>query len=57
MYRLKDEDSWLGQLKARKHANVAVVAQAAKTARTIWAVVAKEQAYEAGHKSVRPVMT
>ena len=56
MYRLKDEYSWLGQLKARKHANVAVVAQAAKTARTIWALVAKEQAYEAGHKSVRPVM-
>ena len=56
MYRLKDEHSWLGQLKARKHANVAVVAQAAKTARTIWALVAKEQAYEAGHKSVRPVM-
>ena len=56
MYRLKDEDSWLGQLKARKHANVAVVAQAAKTARTIWALVAKEQAYEAGHQSVRPVM-
>ncbi len=56
MHHLKDEQSWLGQLKARKHANVAVVAQAAKTARTIWALVAKEQAYQAGHQSVRPVM-
>ena len=56
MFHLKDEDSWLGQLKARKHANVAVVAQAAKTARTIWALVAKEQPYQAGHQSVRPVM-
>ena len=56
MRHLKDENSWLGQLKARKHANVAIVAQAAKTARTIWALVAKEQAYQAGHKSVRPAM-
>jgi transposase len=56
MFHLKDEESWLGQLKARKHANVAVVAQAAKTARTIWALVAKEQPYQAGHQCVRPVM-
>ncbi len=37
-----------------RHKNVAVVAQAAKIARTIWAVLAKDQDYQANHKSVRP---
>jgi len=31
-----------------------VVAQAAKMARTIWAVTAKEQDYQRGFQSVRP---
>ena len=34
--------------------NVAIVAQAAKMARTIWAVTAKEQSYQKGFQSVRP---
>ncbi len=45
---------WLGQLKARRPANVAIVAQAAKMARTIWAVTASQQPYQRGHKSIRP---
>jgi len=45
---------WLYQLKQRRPPNVAVVAQAAKMARTIWALTAKQQAYQAGFKSVRP---
>ena len=33
-------DSWLSKLMARRHINVAVVAQANKTARTVWAILA-----------------
>ena len=32
-------DSWLSKLMARRHINVAVVAQANKTARTVWAIL------------------
>jgi transposase len=46
---------WLQQIKARRPANVVIVAQAAKMARTIWAVTAKEQDYQRGFKSVRPL--
>ena len=45
---------WLEGLKARRPANVVIVAQAAKMARTIWAVTAKEQDYQRSFKSVRP---
>lgn len=47
-------DAWLCKLKQRRPANVAVVAQAAKTARTIWALTAKQQDYRANFKSERP---
>ena len=50
----KEPGPWLEGLRSRRHANVVVVAQAAKMARTIWAVTAKEQAYERGYQSVRP---
>jgi len=50
----KEPGPWLQQIKARRPANVVFVAQAAKMARTIWAVTAKEQDYQAGHKSIRP---
>lgn len=46
---------WLHQLQQRRPANVAVVAQAAKMARTIWALTAKQQAYQASYKSARPL--
>ena len=51
----KEPGPWLEQIKARRPANVVIVAQAAKMARTIWAVTAKEQDYQRGFKSVRPL--
>ncbi len=51
----KEPGAWLEGLKARRPANVVIVAQAAKMARTIWAVTAKEQAYQRSFKSVRPM--
>jgi transposase len=50
----KDPGPWLEQLKTRRPANVVIVAQAAKMARTIWAVVAKQQEYQRDHRSVKP---
>jgi transposase len=50
----KEPGVWLEQIKARRPANVAVVAQAAKMARTIWAVTVKQQDYQRGHQSIRP---
>jgi transposase len=51
----KEPGPWLEQIKQRRPANVVVVAQAAKMARTIWAVTAKEQDYQRGFQSVRPL--
>ena len=50
----KQPGPWLEQIKSRRPSNVAVVAQAAKTARMIWAVTAKQQDYQRGYHSVRP---
>jgi transposase len=50
----KEPGPWLEQIKQRRPANVVVVAQAAKMARTIWAVTAKEQDYQRGFQSIRP---
>jgi transposase len=38
----KEPGAWLEALKGRRPSNVVIVAQAAKMARTIWAVTAKE---------------
>ena len=50
LHRLINEPSllggWLRDLSARAHKNVVVVALAAKLARTIWAVLRKEQGYQ-----------
>lgn len=51
----KEPGPWLEQIKTRRPANVVVVAQAAKMARTIWAVTAKDEDYQRGFKSVRPL--
>jgi len=51
----KEPGAWLESLKTRRPANVVIVAQAAKMARTIWAVTAKEQDYQRSFKSVRPI--
>ena len=42
--RLRPE-SWLSKLMARRHINVAVVAQANKTARTVWAILAYDREF------------
>lgn len=57
MTHTKEPGAWLQGLKIRRPANVVIVAQAAKTARTIWALAAKEQDYERNHHSVRPQAT
>jgi len=51
---VKTPRQWLEQIKARRTANVVIVAQAAKMARTIWAVTAKQQDFQRGYHSVRP---
>ena len=52
----KEPGPWLEQLAARRPRNVVIVAQAAKMARTIWAVTAKQADYQRGYRSVRPQM-
>jgi hypothetical protein len=54
LLRKGQSSDWQTELQKRRHKNVAIVAQAAKIARTIWAVLAKDQDYQANHKSVRP---
>ena len=51
----KQPGPWLEQIKSRRPTNVVCVAQAAKMARTIWAVTAKEQDYSQRYVSVRPL--
>lgn len=50
----KQPGPWLEALKSRRPANVVIVAQAAKMARTIWAVTAKQADYQRGYQGVRP---
>jgi transposase len=50
----KEPGPWLAQIRERRPANVVIVAQAAKMARTIWAVTAKQQDFQRGFKSIRP---
>ena len=50
----KEPGPWLEQIKARRPANVVIVAQAAKMARAIWAVTAKQEDYQRGYRSVKP---
>ena len=55
LHHSKEPGPWLEALKQRRHANVATVAQAAKMARTIWALTAKQQDYKCNHQSTRPL--
>lgn len=57
LHHVKEPGPWLQQIKERRPANVVIVAQAAKMARTIWALTAKEADYQQGFKSVRPIAT
>lgn len=52
--RVKVPSPWLQGIAQRRPSNVVIVAQAAKTARLIWALTAKEQDYQRGYRSVRP---
>ena len=51
----KTPGPWLQQLRQRRPPNVVIVALANKIARTIWAVLAHERAYDRGHVSSRPL--
>lgn len=51
----KQPGPWLEQIKTRRPTNVVIVAQAAKMARAIWAITAKQQDYQRGHQSTRPL--
>lgn len=53
LYRAKAPGPWLQQISQRRPPNVVIVALANKIARTIWAVLAHERAYEKEHLSVR----
>jgi len=55
LHHAKEPGPWLEQIQARRPANVVIVAQAAKMARTIWAVTARQQSYQRGYRSVRPL--
>ena len=54
LYRSKGKDPWLDQMAARRPFNVAVVAQAAKTARRIWAITMRQEPYDAVHGQIAP---
>jgi transposase len=43
--------SWLAQLAARRNTNVACVAQANKTARIVWAILAHEREFRHGYRA------
>ena len=51
---LSEVDPRLADLLARKPTRVATVAMANKTARIIWAIMARGKSYRAGH---RPALT
>lgn len=57
VHNVRQPGPWLEGLKVRRHSNIVCVAQAAKMARTIWALTAKDQEYQSNHKSVRPQMS
>jgi len=51
----KTPGPWLKQISARRPPNVVIVALANKIARTIWAVLAHERAYDRDHVSLQPL--
>jgi transposase len=52
--RSKEPSTWVQELKQRRPLNVAIVAQANKTARVIWALLAHGSAFNKDHVSSRP---
>lgn len=49
MRQPQHQDGWLMRLRARRNPNVAAVALANKNARTVWALLAHQREYCAGH--------
>lgn len=54
MSHAKAPTDWQQQIQARRPANVAAVAMANKMARTAWAILAHDRAYQQDYVSVRP---
>ena len=54
MFRAKDKGEWCEELLQRRPANVAIVALANKMARTAWAILAHDRAYQKDYVSVVP---
>lgn len=50
----KEPSIWLQEIRKRRPQNVVIVAQANKTARLIWALLAHGQPYDKQHVSTRP---
>ena len=54
MVKAKRPSDWQQQIQARRPANVAAVALANKMARTAWAILAHDRAYQQDYVSIRP---
>lgn len=54
MLLANDPGEWAKKIKERRPTNVAVVAQANKLARTIWAIIAHDREWQKDYISVRP---
>lgn len=54
LLRSKEPSKWLLDIQKRRPQNVVIVAQANKTARMIWALLAHGHAYDKQHVSTRP---
>jgi len=52
-FRTDQAEGWLARLAKRRNPNIAAVALANKNARIIWALLARDRDYQAGHVSVR----
>lgn len=55
LFHAKEPGPWLDQIRKRRPMNVAVVAQANKMARMIWAILAHDRRYEKDYLSVKPL--
>jgi transposase len=54
LFHTKEPGPWLEQIQKRRPLNVAVVAQANRIARTIWAILAHDRQYDKDHVNVKP---
>jgi transposase len=55
LHHAKEPGPWVEQISKRRPPNVVTVALANKMARTIWAILAHERAYQKGYVSAKPV--